>query len=835
MKNLSIKTKLLLIVFCSITIISIILTFESILSMKESSQERIEAYKIEAYKNKETELKNYVSLAYKTIESYHARTAKDKIKFEVEKYINEQSNFLFSIIDGEYKKYKDILSEEELKNRIKDIVSATRYGKSGYFWINDFNYKVLMHPINSKLNGKTFKNTPKVPFVELGLDALKNSRTNKAFIEYSFLKPGTSKTLFKASIVKIFKPYNWIIGTGSYIDDVTTSMQKEALTAISKMKYAKNGYFWVNDSNTKMLMHATNPSLNGTDASTMKDSNGINFFKDMTELANNKGSALLKYSWKIKGDPKPHPKFSYVQKFKEWNWIVGTGAYIDEIEENINIMIHKTEEDIQNFMITIIITAIIALVILLFIALLIAKKTILEPLNDFQNGLLNFFKYLNREASDVTLLNDSSEDELGHMAKVVNSNIKTTKKSIEDDRQFIDETITVLSEFEKGDLCQRISSSVDNPALMELKKVLDSMGTQIEKNIDNVLSILEQYSNYNYMNKVDNSMVKNQLLDLANGVNNLGDSITSMLSENKKVGLTLSSSSNTLLENVNVLNNASNEAAASLEETAAALEEITGTIISNTENVSEMAQFADKVILSVKEGNDLANQTTNSMDEINEEVTAIADAIVVIDQIAFQTNILSLNAAVEAATAGEAGKGFAVVAQEVRNLASRSAEAAKEIKTLVEKANLKTNEGKIISSKMIQGYSTLNENITKTIDLISDVELASKEQRTGIEQINDAVTMQDQQTQQIASAANQTQEVATQTSNISNEIVKNVDEKEFRGKDTIVLKEEKKNTTHNINTRKTMEVKAPSRKIVSTTTKQNSYTDTSSSDDWESF
>ena len=371
------------------------------------------------------------------------------------------------------------------------------------------------------------------------------------------------------------------------------------------------------------------------------------------------------------------------------------------------------------------------------------------------------------------------------MAKAVNKNITITKAGIDEDRKFIDETIAVLSEFEKGDLCKRISTSVDNPALMELKKVLDSMGNQMEHNIGNVLTILEEYSNYNYMNRVDNKEVKDQLLDLANGVNTLGDSITDMLTENKQVGLTLNSSSDTLLENVNVLNNSSNEAATSLEETAAALEEITSTIIRNTENVSNMADFANKVIISVEEGNDLAKQTTVSMEEINVQVTAINDAIGVIDQIAFQTNILSLNAAVEAATAGEAGKGFAVVAQEVRNLAARSAEAAKEIKDLVENANSKTNAGKVISDKMIHGYTALNENITKTIDLIKSVEVASREQQAGIEQINDAVTAQDQQTQKIASAANDTKDIALHTSVIAKEIVTSVDLKEFKGKDSV--------------------------------------------------
>ena len=494
---------------------------------------------------------------------------------------------------------------------------------------------------------------------------------------------------------------------------------------------------------------------------------------------------------------------------------------------------NQANEDYDSTVIQTIITIVIAFILLIFISFLIISD-MTNKITNFKNGLLGFFAYLNRESINSELLEDKSKDEFGEMAKVVNQNILRTQKGIEEDRKLINETIAVLGEFEQGDLCQRLNLDVENPALAELKRVINNMGTVLETNIDNILKVLEQYSNYNYLNKIDQKSLKEHLLKLANGVNTLGDSITNMLVQNKSNGLTLEQSSSLLLANVDKLNLSSNEAAASLEETAAALEEITSNIRNNTENIAKMAKSSNEITKASSDGEKLANKTTLAMDEINTQVNLVNDAISVIDQIAFQTNILSLNAAVEAATAGEAGKGFAVVAQEVRNLASRSAEAAKEIKSIVEEATKKANEGKEIANEMIQGYKSLNDSINSTINLISDVEMSSKEQLSGIEQINDAVNQLDQQTQQNAAISTQTNDIAITSDKIAKLIVEDANKKEFHGKNDIVAKAIEQNSKKFDNS---LQIKKANLNKIST--KENSskviQSSTQDSDEWESF
>ena len=381
-------------------------------------------------------------------------------------------------------------------------------------------------------------------------------------------------------------------------------------------------------------------------------------------------------------------------------------------------------------------------------------------------------------------------DDIGIILKELNSYIEKFDDMRKDDMHVLGEVVIALNKVSQGVYSTKIHADSDNFMINTLKKSVNEMISKTNENMEEVVGIMDKLINQDYRHQINiNPILKDKMLLTMQQVNKLGSELNNNTKQNLENGTLLEKNSINMQKSVKNLAIRANEQASSLEQTANTLEKITSITKNNTQNAAKMSDLSKDLKNSVITGEKLAHQTALSMDEINQKVQAINEAITIIDQIAFQTNILSLNAAVEAATAGEAGKGFAVVAAEVRNLASRSAEAAKEIKTIVETATTKANYGKQIAGNMIDGYKQLNQNITQTINLISDIQSASKEQLLGIEQINMTVNSLDQQTQQNANVASQTHDIAVITDKIAKLIVNSADEKEFIGKNEVKAKE----------------------------------------------
>jgi len=212
--------------------------------------------------------------------------------------------------------------------------------------------------------------------------------------------------------------------------------------------------------------------------------------------------------------------------------------------------------------------------------------------------------------------------------------------------------------------------------------------------------------------------------------------------------------------------------ASSLEETASSLEELTSAVRQNTDNARQANSLAVSASDVARKGGAVVAQVVGTMGSINESAKKIADIIGVIDGIAFQTNILALNAAVEAARAGEQGRGFAVVATEVRNLAQRSAAAAKEIKGLIEDSVDKVNTGSVLVDQAGATMEEIVASIRRVTDIMGDIANASHEQSAGIEQVNQAISQMDQVTQQNAALV---EEAAAAASSLQDRAVELVD------------------------------------------------------------
>lgn len=391
-----------------------------------------------------------------------------------------------------------------------------------------------------------------------------------------------------------------------------------------------------------------------------------------------------------------------------------------------------------------------------------------------------FIKYISYEKNEITFKKRSGNAKVDFYLNKWKKKAQEMDKVVKSDMKILGEVILNLDKVKQGIYECRIKSDTKNPMIITLRDTINKMLDSLDKDMSDLERNLDQYANNDYKSQIAiDSHIKSKLLSVMQSVNSLGEALGNSAKTNLQNGQILEQNATSMSHSVNNVAHKANEQAASLEETAAAVEEITSITRNNAENAAKMASLGQTVKGSVTNGQALATKTATSMDEINEQVTAINEAITVIDQIAFQTNILSLNAAVEAATAGEAGKGFAVVAQEVRNLASRSAEAAKEIKELVETATNKANDGKAISDDMIKGYEELNTHISETIHIIENVSSASKEQMMGIEQINDAITVLDRVTQENASEANNVAQIASETLNMANTLVADARSKQF--------------------------------------------------------
>lgn len=314
------------------------------------------------------------------------------------------------------------------------------------------------------------------------------------------------------------------------------------------------------------------------------------------------------------------------------------------------------------------------------------------------------------------------------------------------------EVESIVNAAKAGDLEQRLDTTGKDGFFLQLSNGINEMVETVSASFNDVARVMRAMAAGDLTEKIT-ADYDGTYADVQSDINQTIDKFEEVISKIVESSEFFKSTSEEIASGNNNLSQRAEEQASTLEETASSMEELTGTVKNNADNAQQANQLAASARGTAEKGGEVVKEAVIAMEEINSSSTKIAEIIGVIDEIAFQTNLLALNASVEAARAGEQGRGFAVVATEVRNLAGRSATAAKEIKDLITDSAEKVENG----SKLVnESGETLNEivnGVKKVGDIISEIAAASSEQSAGIDQINKAVSQMDEMTQQNAALA----------------------------------------------------------------------------------
>ncbi|NEI68055.1 HAMP domain-containing protein [Rhizobium lusitanum] len=496
--------------------------------------------------------------------------------------------------------------------------------------------------------------------------------------------------------------------------------QAEAFKILSHVSFAPAGYLFGFDYNVVQRIHPSPVNI-GKDMSSQVDKNGTYFSKEMVEKGI-KGGGRTIYYWSKPGHPDSDVflKGSYSAAFEPWQIVLGCGVYMDDLQEQINTTMWRA-------------LLICGLVFVIGIgAALYFIRGITRPLAEVHTAL----KAVADEDVKMTIPHTEMRNEIGLMAKATQAlQEKVRERHMLADRQAAQE-LEISSERE-----QNMRQQQDEAR--EQARVVSVIGRALEELAHGDLTVRCGDLGASYSGLRNNFNEALSHLEAAMGrVNAKGNDIGLSKEEIRRAS--------------NELSQRTERQAASLEETSAALDELTVAVRQTAEGADEASKRVHAVSAEASRSDAVVAQAIGAMSGIEKSSAEIGKIIGVIDEIAFQTNLLALNAGVEAARAGESGKGFAVVAQEVRELAQRSAAAAKEIKDQIARSSGQVDQGVRLVGEAGEALKRISDQIKAANEIVSKIAHSASEQDTTLRSISSSMNQLDAATQQNAAMAEET-------------------------------------------------------------------------------